>query len=274
MAIRTANLQFMLPSLVRNRFQQKTFLLALTKEWRKYCSTSACALPEMTAGRKAGLPLKTVVFKLNEFAPRSLAESWDNVGLLVEPITKKDVRKILMTNDLTVDVMEEALEENADLIISYHPPIFSPLKSERIIAACLENKVAVYCPHTKLKSIKPITQSFGPDNNSKPFKVEITSEGPAATKVLQEVKDKAESISLEDIKGQIGVKADLYLTGEMGHHEVLDAVHKGTHVILCDHSNTERGFLKTFARKLSEEILERKIEVFVSKVDKDPLQIV
>lgn len=68
-------------------------------------------------------------------------------------------------------------------------------------------------------------------------------------------------------------KADLYLTGEMRHHEVLAAVQKGTSVILCDHSNTERGFLKVFKTKL-ESIFEKSIDVVVSTTDSDPLQVV
>ena len=59
----------------------------------------------------------------------------------------------------------------------------------------------------------------------------------------------------------------------MSHHEVLDAVHNGTSVILCDHSNTERGFLKVFASELSS-ILNNAVSVQVSDLDADPLQIV
>lgn len=70
-----------------------------------------------------------------------------------------------------------------------------------------------------------------------------------------------------------GVKADLYLTGEMSHHEVLDAACKGTHVVLCDHSNTERGFLKVVQRRLVDK-LETKVQVIVSEVDRDPLVVV
>ncbi|KAK3084747.1 hypothetical protein FSP39_018218 [Pinctada imbricata] len=65
----------------------------------------------------------------------------------------------------------------------------------------------------------------------------------------------------------------LYVTGEMSHHDVLHTVQSGTNVILCDHINTERGFLKVFKGRL-DEIFSRKINVFVSDVDRDPLQIV
>ena len=70
-----------------------------------------------------------------------------------------------------------------------------------------------------------------------------------------------------------GVCADLYISGEMSHHEVLDAVHRGRSVILCDHSNTERGFLGNLQKTLTE-LFENKVSVIQFTVDKDPLEIV
>ena len=69
------------------------------------------------------------------------------------------------------------------------------------------------------------------------------------------------------------VRADLYLTGEMSHHDVLDATSNKHHVILCEHSNTERGFLKVLAPQLST-ILNDKVKVTVSETDRDPLEVV
>lgn len=86
-------------------------------------------LPHRTmSGETNGVALKTVINKLVAFAPTSLAESWDNVGLLVEPVNDAPISHILLTNDLTEDVMDEAISAKANLIISYHPPIFAPLK--------------------------------------------------------------------------------------------------------------------------------------------------
>ncbi|XP_037936793.1 NIF3-like protein 1 [Teleopsis dalmanni] len=67
-----------------------------------------------------------------------------------------------------------------------------------------------------------------------------------------------------------GVEADLYVTGEMSHHELLDANHKKTSVILCNHSNSERGFLQVFKEQFNK-ILNNECEIFVSQKDKDPL---
>lgn len=76
-----------------------------------------------------GLTLNDVLEKLESFANTSLAEDWDNVGLLVEPATKKQISTVLLTNDLTLDVAREAVDLQCDLILTYHPLIFAPLKT-------------------------------------------------------------------------------------------------------------------------------------------------
>ena len=78
--------------------------------------------------RILGMDLKVVTKTLENFAPNSYAGSWDNVGLLIEPSEPKIVKKVMLTNDLTEPVMQESLNAQVDLIISYHPPIFRPLK--------------------------------------------------------------------------------------------------------------------------------------------------
>ncbi|XP_006889140.1 PREDICTED: putative GTP cyclohydrolase 1 type 2 NIF3L1 isoform X2 [Elephantulus edwardii] len=101
------------------------------------------------------MDLKTLLSSFNDFAPLSFAESWDNVGLLVEPSPPHTVNTLFLTNDLTEEVMEEALQKKADLILSYHPPIFRPMKritwktwKERLVIRALENRVGIYSPHT------------------------------------------------------------------------------------------------------------------------------
>jgi dinuclear metal center YbgI/SA1388 family protein len=63
--------------------------------------------------------------------------------------------------------------------------------------------------------------------------------------------------------------ADLVLTGEMRHHEVLARIAKGTTVVLTDHTHTERGFLPILARRLAERL--PGVSVSCSPVDRDPL---
>jgi putative NIF3 family GTP cyclohydrolase 1 type 2 len=101
------------------------------------------------------MDLKSLLSSLSDFASLSFAESWDNVGLLVEPSPPHPVNTLFLTNDLTEEVMEEALQKKADLILSYHPPIFQPMKHitwktwrERLVIRALENRVGIYSPHT------------------------------------------------------------------------------------------------------------------------------
>ncbi|KAM0786021.1 hypothetical protein ACM66B_006836 [Microbotryomycetes sp. NB124-2] len=75
-----------------------------------------------------------------------------------------------------------------------------------------------------------------------------------------------------------GVKADLYLTGELGHHSVLAFNAQGIHCLVCNHSATERPWLSTFADQLAREMNSQSgedlFEAVVSKADREPLEVV
>ncbi|KAF8588357.1 NGG1p interacting factor 3 [Ramaria rubella] len=73
------------------------------------------------------------------------------------------------------------------------------------------------------------------------------------------------------------VPADMYFTGEMSHHEVLAAIARGTHVVLCGHDNTERGYLSILQKKLMTNLSSEEagpFEVVVSTQDRHPLETV
>ncbi|KAG9349992.1 hypothetical protein JZ751_026345 [Albula glossodonta] len=106
------------------------------------------------------MDLSNVLEVLEQLAPLSLAEPWDNVGLLVEPSKAHLVKTVLLTNDLTVPVMEEAEQMNCDLIVSYHPPLFRPIKrlvqrdwKQRLAIRAVAAGIAIYSPHTALDSV-------------------------------------------------------------------------------------------------------------------------
>lgn len=69
-----------------------------------------------------------------------------------------------------------------------------------------------------------------------------------------------------------GRSADVWLTGEMSHHELLTAVQAGTSVILTDHTNTERGYLPELARRIEEGMGGDAVCV-VTELDADPLVV-
>lgn len=96
-----------------------------------------------------------------QLAPLALAEPWDKAGLAVgDP--SRPVRRGLLCIDLTDAVLAEALGgrsggHRADLIVTYHPPIFEPLTAlttlepkQRLILRAAERRVAIYSPHTAL----------------------------------------------------------------------------------------------------------------------------
>ncbi|KAK3560103.1 hypothetical protein QTP86_033884 [Hemibagrus guttatus] len=345
------------------------------------------------------MDLKTVLEVLEQLAPLSLAESWDNVGLLVEPSKQRPVKTILLTNDVTADVMDEAEAMTCDLIISYHPPLFRPFKrlvqkdwKQQLAIRAIESGIAVFSPHTSWDSVKDglndwLIEGVGSgqvsvlrqahcsgyqkhrleftarneeelNNILKDMKTEnnetfqyntlrteqeaqhviLTCSSSELTPAVQAILSNAtasqslnitqvqqpplpgcgqgrhavldEPIStaavLQRVKKHLGlpylrlalgnqktldsevksvavcagsgasvlqgVKADLYITGEMSHHEVLDAVSKGTSVILSEHSNSERGFLRVFKERLAARLPDS-VSVIISQKDRDPLQV-
>ncbi len=109
----------------------------------------------------SSMDLKNFVKRLEEYGQKRIACDWDNVGLLVEPSGFLEVKKVLVTNDLTEPVLEEAIQKQVNCIVSYHPVIFAPLKrltqsewKQRSIVKCIENRIAVYSPHTVWDAIE------------------------------------------------------------------------------------------------------------------------
>ncbi|MCL2413737.1 MAG: Nif3-like dinuclear metal center hexameric protein [Bacteroidales bacterium] len=91
---------------------------------------------------------------IETIAPLNIQESWDNCGLLVGH-PDDDVSKILLCLDITEDVLQEAISEKCDLIISHHPMIFFGLKkiyTNSLVYKAIQNKIAVYCAHTNIDS--------------------------------------------------------------------------------------------------------------------------
>ncbi len=95
---------------------------------------------------------------VEKVAPKQLAEDWDNVGLLIGD-SAGQVSKVLVTLDCTPAVVDEALEQKADLILAHHPLIFSPLKQVRFdlpgqkqVARLIGKNMMFYAAHTNLDS--------------------------------------------------------------------------------------------------------------------------
>tara|TARA_B110000211_G_scaffold50958_1_gene56012 strand:+ start:6639 stop:7418 length:780 start_codon:yes stop_codon:yes gene_type:complete len=100
--------------------------------------------------------LKDIIDVIEKWAPLENAEDFDNVGLLVgDP--KENVNKALITIDTLENVIDEAIENKCDLIISFHPIIFTGLKKltqetyvERVVKKAILNSINIYAIHTNL----------------------------------------------------------------------------------------------------------------------------
>lgn len=102
------------------------------------------------------MKISNVIAYLEELAPRSSQESYDNAGLLVGD-RSKEITSVLICLDCTEQVVEEAEKLGCNLIIAHHPVIFKGLKSltganyvERTILSCIKKDIALYAIHTNL----------------------------------------------------------------------------------------------------------------------------
>ena len=100
--------------------------------------------------------VQDVINHLEELAPLAYAEDFDNVGLLVGNKNTK-ITGILVTLDTLEAVVDEAIQENCNLIVSFHPIIFKGLKKltgknyvERVVMKAIKHDIAIYSIHTAL----------------------------------------------------------------------------------------------------------------------------
>lgn len=104
------------------------------------------------------MKVKDIGVVIDGIVPLKLAQDWDNVGLLIGN-TQKDVKNILLTIDVTKDVVAEAKRLKTDLILSYHPIIWDGLKKvtadgpTSAVYELIRSDIAVFSIHTALDSV-------------------------------------------------------------------------------------------------------------------------
>jgi len=99
---------------------------------------------------------ETLIHAFEAWAPQTLAEKWDKVGLQVGTL-KREMKKVMITLDVLESVVDEAILEGVDFIFAHHPLIFHPVEKmltdrsqSKIIAKCIKHDIAVYAAHTNL----------------------------------------------------------------------------------------------------------------------------
>ena len=105
------------------------------------------------------LELKEIIRELEQLAPPSLQESYDNSGLITGH-PGMQITAALICLDSTEEVIDEAIAKGCNLVIAHHPIIFSGLKKingntyiERVIIKAIQHHIAIYAIHTNLDNV-------------------------------------------------------------------------------------------------------------------------
>ncbi len=233
---------------------------------------------------------------LAALAPVSLAEKWDNVGILVDG--GAPVSKILVSLDITTQVVNEAAALGCQLIVSHHPVIFSPLKTlsaNDVAYHLVKRGISAICMHTNLDAAEGgVNDLLAGVFEMRDMEVfadgcgRIGAVAPVTTLTLAELaaerlgtavkfSDAGKHITrLAVVSGSGGsffeearaLGADCLLTGEASHHHALDAHGLGMSLVVAGHYGTEFLVVPVLAGLLQTEL--QTVKVHVSGVNIDP----
>lgn len=246
------------------------------------------------------ITVKNILDYTEAFAPLCTAADFDNSGLLVGS-ADLNVTKALVALDITPEVVEEAKNEGAQLIISHHPVIFNPLKklsADSVPYLLAQAGITALCLHTNLDIAEEdgvnvcLAKALGL-SDIRVFSEEFVCLGELATAMSTEdfaqlVKNSLNADCVTFTKGTKPIKtvgmcsgaggdmyhsavalgADAFLTGEAKHHEYLEAEATGIPMMVAGHFFTESIAMAPLAKKLAGKFTDT--EFILSKACKNP----
>ena len=248
--------------------------------------------------------VKDFLIAMDSIAPFSLAESWDNVGLLAGA-EDTPVTGALVALDATAAVLKEAAKAGANLIITHHPVIFpalSWLEKGSIPWQLAEKGISVICAHTNLdvapggvNDVLAKRLCLSSLRNLNPGAIGRVGELciPMTTELFAGyVKGKLQASGVKYTDSGNTVRtvaicsgsgsdywadavrsgADAYVCGEVQHHVWLDAVHRGITLVEAGHFYTENPVVAPLAKKL--ETLLPEIKIHASQINSDNINFV
>ena len=236
--------------------------------------------------------------EMQRIAPLALAESWDNPGLLVD--CGGEVSRVLVTLDITPEVVEEAARKGCGLIVSHHPVIFSPLKKlsgQDVAFQLVKNGISAICMHTNLDAApggvndtlcdilgiaaegrESFAEGCGRIGTTMPTTVEALAKFCAATlhSGVKYVNGQKPVTCLAEVSGgggsyleeAIARGADCLVTGEAAHHIALLAKQKGIGLVVAGHWGTEHAIADVLAVQLEKQF--PALTVAHAEADADP----
>ena len=247
---------------------------------------------------------------LEGFAPPRLAESWDNVGLLVG-VRQAEVRRLMTCLTITPTTVDEAIRGGANLIVTHHPLPFAAIKrltadtiAGRMLLKLIAAGVAVYSPHTAFDSAaeginQRLAEGLGltdiaalvPHQEGQGAgrwgKVEGSlTLGELAQRLMKflgivhlqmvgNVEQKIRTVAVAcgaagEFLEVVKVESDAMVLGEARFHTCLEAEGWGIGLLLPGHFASERFAVEELAGLLGREFSD--VQVWASRQERDPLE--
>lgn len=240
---------------------------------------------------------KEIIQVIEAAYPREAALDFDNVGLLAGR-TEKEVKRVYIALDATDAVIDRAVEARADMLITHHPLIFSPLKKvtdedfvSRRVVKLIQNDISYYAMHTNydVLGMAELAEKILGIRNTEVLDITMEKDGKpegigrigelekpmtleeccvyvkhklnlGSLKVFGDMERQVSRIAISPGSGKsmIGIAiekgADVLVTGDIGHHEGLDAVEQGLCIIDAGHYGTEYIFLDDMKQFLGDRL--------------------
>ena len=237
---------------------------------------------------------RELIEKLEELAPKSLACDWDNPGFLAGR-GDKEIKKVLVALDATDRVVEQAVREQADFLLTHHPLIFRALKQvndanfiSRRIVSLLQADISYVAMHTNFDAAPGCMADLAAERlgirDGQPL--EVTGEVKEMPVGIGKAGVLAEPVSLDALAKQVKQafelpfvlvygseaakgpvsrvavspgaggsmiryaleqKAQVLVTGDIGHHDAIDAAAQGMAIIDAGHYGLEHIFIPFMA---------------------------
>ncbi|MBO5938123.1 MAG: Nif3-like dinuclear metal center hexameric protein [Clostridia bacterium] len=226
---------------------------------------------------------------LNENIPTALSCEWDNDGLMCCPDGNREVRRVLITLDVTQDAVNAAIERNCDLILSHHPLIFKGIKAldgETPISVkaieLITHGIAVMSFHTRLDAVcggvnDVLANALGlcevtpfgeeaigrigtlpAETTAEEFAKNVKNALNAPVVLLSDAGKPVHRVAVlggnggDDVAVARAAGADTYVSGELKYHSLTDAPEEGMNLISAGHFHTEFPVCQALKKMLCE----------------------
>lgn len=248
--------------------------------------------------------VQDIITPIEAIAPKDLQESYDNVGLQCGTLTQ-NVNRILTCIDITEAVIDEAIAQGCQMVVSHHPLIFRGVKNlvpensyiNRTLIKAIKNDIVLYCAHTNLDNavggvnykiavvlgmtdVRPMNEggvigslsvSLSPIEFIKTVKEKFQAER-VCSNIGEYLNKEIKRVALcggsgaEFIADAESLGADAFLTGEIKYHNYFG--HSTLLLVEAGHYETEQ-----YTKQLLKEIINKQlpeVEVLISEVRTNP----